>query len=202
MSNQSPASQYYISSAFQNPEFVQQLWCKEDKISSILCHAVKECSVNNSDSPLSICCDYLIDYICVCLINKPSDFIHIFQDFEEAEDKTTFMNLYFQNYLVHSTVTNALLSNHKIIEAIGDYHSWIEYPLKYRATKLIQNAPAGSLTTNDLFPTELDLPHELKDYLLSCAYAENKLTETDIIYFKTNFARSYEMLTQAKQGKK
>lgn len=103
---------------------------------------------------------------------------------------------------MHFTVTNALLNNHKIIEAIGDYHSWIEYPLKYRATKLIQNAPTGSLTTNDLFPTELDLPEEVKDYLLSWAYAENKLVETDIEYFQTHYTRSYEMLKQVKQSKK
>ncbi|MDI2113277.1 hypothetical protein [Commensalibacter nepenthis] len=202
MAEQATTPQNYIRQSFQNPEFVQKLWCAEDVFSTILYHAVKECSVNDNNSPLSICCDYLIDYVCVYFIKKPSDFLYIFQDFKDAEEKTIFMNLYFQNYLVHSTIIHALLNNPVIIEMIGNHHDWIEYPLKYRATKLIQNAPIGSLTTADLFPTKLDLPKEIKDYLLSCAYAENKLAETDIIYFKTNFARSYEMLTQAKQSKK
>ncbi|EUK18402.1 hypothetical protein [Commensalibacter papalotli (ex Servin-Garciduenas et al. 2014)] len=202
MEKQPPTSQQYINTAFQNPEFVQQLWCEEDKISTILSHAVKECSVNENNSPLSICCDYLIDYVCVYLVKKPSDFIYIFASFDQAKDKITFMNLYFQNYLTHNTVTYALLKNITLINEIGEYQYWIEYPLKFRATKLIQNASQGSLTITALFPTELDLPEEMKDYLLSWAFVENKLAETDIEYFRTHYARSYEMLKQAKQNNK
>lgn len=200
MEKQTPTPQQYIQTAFQNAEFVQHLWCQENQISTILSHAVKECSVNNN-SPLSICCDYLIDYVCVYLIKKPSDFLYIFSDFDLAQDKITFMNLYFQNYLTNNMVTHALLENVSLIEQIGEYQYWIEYPLKFRATKLIQSAALGSLSINDLFPAELNLPEELKDYLLSWAFAENKLAETDIEYFKTHYTRSYEMLKQAKQGK-
>lgn len=200
MEKQTPTPQQYIQTAFQNAEFVQHLWCQENQISTILSHAVKECSVNNN-SPLSICCDYLIDYVCVYLIKKPSDFLYIFSDFDQAQDKITLMNLYFQNYLTPNMVTHALLENISLIEQIGEYQYWIEYPLKFRATKLIQSAPLGSLSINDLFPAELNLPEELKDYLLSWAFAENKLAETDIEYFKTHYTRSYEMLKQAKQGK-
>lgn len=200
MEKKSLNAQDYINTAFQNSHFIDQLWCDEEKISIILSNAIKGCSVNDNN-PQSICCDYFIDYICVSLIKKPSDFLYIFKDFQEAEDKITLMNLYFQNYLTNPIITNALLDNHSVIEQIGDYHYWIEYPLKFRATKLIQKAPLASLTLQDLFPTELPLPEDIKDYLLSCAYAENKLAETEIDYFQQNFSRSYEMLTQTKQRK-
>lgn len=88
-------AQNYIRTAFQNQELVQQLWCKENEISTILSHAIKEYSVNTNNNPLSICCDYLIDYVCVYLIKKPSDFLYIFTDFDQAKDKIIFMNLYF-----------------------------------------------------------------------------------------------------------
>lgn len=202
MEKQTPTSHQYINTAFQNPEFVQQLWCEEDKISTILSHAVEECSVNDNNSPFSVCCDYLIDYVCVYLIKKPSDFLYIFAKFDDAKNKITFMNLYFQNYLTQITVTYALLKNITLINEIGEYQYWIEYPLKFRATKLIQNASLGSLTITDLFPTELDLPEEMKDYLLSWAYAENKLTKKDITYFEAHYARSYELLRQAMQNNK
>lgn len=202
MKKQNLTSQQYIQTAFQNPEFVQQLWCQENQISTILSHAVKECSVNNNNSPLSICCDYLIDYVCVYLIKKPSDFLYIFTDFDQPQDKITFMNLYFQNYLTHNTITHALLQNITLIEQIGEYQYWIEYPLKFRATKLIQTAPLGTLNVDDLFPSELNLSNEMKDYLLSWAFAENKLAQADIEYFQAHYTRSYEMLKQAKESKK
>ncbi|MDI2089773.1 hypothetical protein [Commensalibacter oyaizuii] len=200
MKSQENYMQSLIHSAFRNPSAIDELWCCERKISSILNLAVTQCSSIQNENAFSTCCDYFIEYICIFLIKKPSDFLYIFTDFTSQKHKNLFMNLYFQNYLTNSLITNSLLDNTNIIQCIGEHSKWIEYPLKYRAAQHIPNAENKSLEIHHLYPLSLELSDSLKEYLVSWAFEDDKLSDKAIEYFQNTFPKQYDLLNNKKQN--
>jgi len=180
---------------YRKPNKMKELWLDEKAFSKTLLIALNVEKHDGVTRNLDLCADYFIDFTSVFLIKHKTDILKCLCEIKKTPLRTKFMNRFLSNDLVLIKIVFDLLEDEALIEKIGDYNDWISYPLRLRAGKVIESAVDGSVEVADIVPVNLDLCNFTKEYLLSWAYEERKLSEEGEIYFKTSFAKKYDMLS-------
>jgi hypothetical protein len=189
-----------IEPYFRNEASMRQLWCFQDEFSVTARLATQLYPVSGAKTESTAAAEFFIDYTCVFLIKKPSDFLYLLKCFSKKEDKAKFMQIYSRNHLIDPFVLEALLHDADTIRQIGEYPDWIDLPIRLRARKLIDNSLPNSLTVYSLIPDSVNLSPSTVEYIISWAYEESKLCAEGIEYFRTHFPDKFKMLSNLRRG--
>ncbi|WP_237613303.1 hypothetical protein [Pectobacterium parmentieri] len=111
------------------------------------------------------------------------------------------MNLFFNNNLVPNELIKKIIYKSDFIGGIDGYSEWIEYPLMLAAKSTISFSEKKDIKLNDLIPSSFSISNYLKEYLLSWAYEEGKLSTDAEIYFKINFDKKYKIISSILENK-
>lgn len=181
-----------LNKYYRNPNDVLSLWERKNDFAEVLLLALDVDISDEHKTELHYYAEYIISYTSVFLIKDLEDIRDISQYLMTEDKAPLFMKYFCMNTLVSDEVVFSLLNDENLIKEIGGYNDWIEYPLILRARKFISSL--DSVNVEDLIPINIDIGNGLKEFLLSWAYEENKLSPRGIEYFRDNFNRKYNLL--------
>ncbi|MDY4325727.1 MULTISPECIES: hypothetical protein [Pectobacterium] len=188
-----------LESYYRESEKMDLLWRNHDDFFQLLSFSLDmdfSLSKNTSQHEYA---KYFISYTSVFLVKNVLDL-------ELIEKKTgskigIFMNLFFNNNLVPNELIKKIIYKSDFIGRIDSYSEWIEYPLMLAARSIISSSKEKDIELNDLIPSLFSISNYLKEYLLSWAYEEGKLSNDAEMYFKINFDKKYKMISSTLENK-
>lgn len=182
-----------LESYYRESEKMDLLWHNHDDFFQLLLFSLDmDFSLSKKTSQHEHA-KYFISYTSVFLVKNVLDL-------ELIEKKTgskigIFMNLFFNNNLVSNELIKKIIYKSDFIGRIDGYSEWIEYPLMLAARSVISFSEEKDIELNDLIPSSFSISNYLKEYLLSWAYEEGKLSTDAEIYFKINFNKKYKIIS-------
>ncbi|MDR2834427.1 MAG: hypothetical protein LBV67_12005 [Streptococcaceae bacterium] len=180
---------------YRAPQRLRDLWDNKNEFSKILMLALSFSNEKNNGKDLKKYADYFINFTSVFLIQQKDDLLTCLREIKKPAIRVSFMNRFFDNYLVSNEIIFDFLNDENLIKAIDDYEEWIEAPLLLRTRIIIGAAKDKSLDVTDIIPLpHLDFSNYLKEYILGWAYEEKKLSIDGENYFKANFSKKYDLL--------
>ncbi|MEQ9892806.1 hypothetical protein [Pectobacterium aroidearum] len=188
-----------LESYYRESEKMDLLWHNHDDFFQLLLFSLDmDFSLSKKTSQHEHA-KYFISYTSVFLVKNVLDL-------ELIEKKTgskigIFMNLFFNNNLVSNELIKKIIYKSDFIGRIDGYSEWIEYPLMLAARSVISFSEEKDIELNDLIPSSFSISNYLKEYLLSWAYEEGKLSTDAEIYFKINFDKKYKIISSILENK-
>ncbi|MEL7629996.1 hypothetical protein AAGW04_13500 [Pectobacterium aroidearum] len=188
-----------LESYYRESEKMDLLWHNHDDFFQLLLFSLDmDFSLSKKTSQHEHA-KYFISYTSVFLVKNVLDL-------ELIERKTgskigIFMNLFFNNNLVSNELIKKIIYKSDFIGRIDGYSEWIEYPLMLAARSVISFSEEKDIELNDLIPSSFSISNYIKEYLLSWAYEEGKLSTDAEIYFKINFNKKYKIISSILENK-
>ncbi|MEF9678435.1 hypothetical protein ABRQ00_01130 [Pectobacterium aroidearum] len=188
-----------LESYYRESEKMDLLWHNHDDFFQLLLFSLDmDFSLSKKTSQHEHA-KYFISYTSVFLVKNVLDL-------ELIEKKTgskigIFMNLFFNNNLVSNELIKKIIYKSDFIGRIDGYSEWIEYPLMLAARSVISFSEEKDIDLNDLIPSSFSISNYIKEYLLSWAYEEGKLSTDAEIYFKINFNKKYKIISSILENK-
>ncbi|GKV95664.1 MULTISPECIES: hypothetical protein [Pectobacterium] len=188
-----------LESYYRESEKMDLLWHNHDDFFQLLLFSLDmDFSLSKKTSQHEHA-KYFISYTSVFLVKNVLDL-------ELIEKKTgskigIFMNLFFNNNLVSNELIKKIIYKSDFIGRIDGYSEWIEYPLMLAARSVISFSEEKDIELNDLIPSSFSISNYIKEYLLSWAYEEGKLSTDAEIYFKINFNKKYKIISSILENK-
>ncbi|AOR62471.1 hypothetical protein [Pectobacterium wasabiae] len=142
---------------------------------------------------------YFISYTSVFLVKDVLDLELI--ERKIGSKAGVFMRLFFNNELISNEFIREVIYKSEFIGRIEGYSEWIEYPLMLAAKSVISFSKEKGIGLNDVIPSSFNISNYLKEYLLSWAYEEGKLSNDAEMYFKLNFDKKYKMISSILENK-
>lgn len=189
-----------IKDLYRDSRGMRQLWCNHDAFSKTALDAINIYPRGEERTSTSAAAEFFIDYTNVFLIKKPEDFLYIFKRFKKIDDRSKFMNTYFENNLIDQITQEALLHDESTISQIGNSEEWIDLPIRLRASKLIENSHSDSLDVETILPNIGSIGSMTIEYILSWAFEESKLSARGVEFFQRNHPKKYAHLVEIKNN--
>ena len=176
---------------------MRDLWKQREKFSLVFRHAL-HLEYLNPITSLDEYARFFLDFTAATLIASVDDLVDV-ASLVEGDERSSFMSFFVENRLVSDQIIFDLLDAPDKVDEIGLADEWIDYPVRLRAGKIIFAAEPESISTDQLIPRGVGVDDFLKQYLLSWAYEEGKLSSEGIDFFRLNFRRKFDSLTAIKK---
>lgn len=179
---------------YREPDRMESLWYSNNtEFFQILSYALRVDIHAAQRTSLNEYADYFVSFTSVFLVKGIDDLKKLLVGLSD-DYFTSFMKYYFMNNLVSNDMILSIIGDESFMRECGDYKDWIEYPLMLRAKRVLTFAEPSKINEQDIIPAFLVLSDNLKEYLLSWAYEEGKLSCQGVEYFKNNFRKKYNLL--------
>lgn len=175
---------------YRQPDEMEALWCNDSAEFFQLLSLALNVDIHEAQrTSLHDYADYFVSFAVVFLVKGSNDLRKVLAGLND-DNFSLFMKYYFMNNLVSHDRVFSIIDDEEFMKECSDYEDWIEYPLMLKAKRILTFSESGKISENDIIPAFLTLSDNLKQYLLSWAYEEGKLSPQGIEYFKNNFRKN------------